>query len=334
MGQIVQVIANLFRHHKLKILAVLAFALLFFAILFPRTDLADLITAQIVRATGIYVQFDELDFDLLPAPGFDAQEIRIEPRGVPPLKAESLEASLALSKLLGLKLGANVSITDIFKGDLDIAYSQGAKTSAGTRREDVTLRADSVDLEALSRYLRDAGVLPMKLEGQVNTSVVASVDPEFAEQPKGELSLEAAKFSLPGQSITVNFNGVPVQQELPPLNLGRVNLKGVKLNDGVLEIQEATIGDNKSDVKGKIKGTLSLRFKKGPGGVLPEMTKADFEMDLNVDKGFLERNQKSVIGGFLILIPPNAKHETPTGTRLAFRMRINRPGEMPTFTPL
>lgn len=334
MGQITQAISTLFRHHKLKILAVLGFTLLFFIMLFPRTDLGDLITAQIVRATGIYVQFDELDIDLLPTPGFDAEEIRIEPRGVPPLNADSLEVSAALSKLIGFKLGANASITNIFKGDIDVAYGQGAKTQSGSRREEVNLRAERVDLEALSKYLRDAGVLPVKLEGQVSTNLNASVDPEFTEQPKGELSLEAPRFSLPGQTITINFNGVPVQQQLPPLNLGRVNLKSVKLNDGVLEIQEATIGDAKSDVKGKIKGTLSLRFRKVPGGVFPEMTGADFEMDLNVDKNFMERNQKTVIGGFLILIPPNAKHETPAGTRLAFRMKINRPGEMPTFTPL
>jgi len=334
VGQIIQAITTLFGHHKLKILAVIIFALLFFALLFPRTDLADLITAQIVRATGVYIQFDELDFDLLPAPGFEAHEIRIEPRGVPALDAESIEASVALTKLLGFKLGANASITDLFKGNVDITYSQGAKTQAGSRREDIHLRADNLDLEALSKYLRDAGMLPVKLEGKVTTNLNASVDPQFTEQPIGELSLEAPRFALPGQTITINFNGVPVQQQLPPLNLGRINIKSAKLNDGVLEIQEATIGDAKSDVKGKIKGTLGLRFRRTPGGVFPEMTQANFEMDLNVDKNFMERNQKSVLGGFLILIPPNAKQETPAGTRLAFRMRINRPGEMPTFTPL
>lgn len=334
MSQILQPLFILFRHHKLKLLAFIAMTLVFFVMLFPSTDLGDLISAQVTRGTGVYVQFGEFDIDLLPAPGVEAQDISIEPRGVPPLKAEAVEASLALSKLIGLKLGAHASITSLFGGNLHLSYGQGSKAKSGARLEELNLQAESLDLEDLSDYLRSAGILPVKLEGRLKTEVNASVDPQFADQPTGSMSLDIPNFVLPSQTIMVDFNGVPVQQQLPTLNLGRVNVKNVNLRDGVLDLQDATIGDAKSEIKGKIKGTLALRFRKDAAGVRPEMSTADLAMDINVDKGFLERNQKTVIGGFLILVPASAKQETPQGTRLAFRMKINRPGEIPSFTPL
>ena len=334
MSQILQPIFALFRNHKLKMLYVFLFGAVFFIMLFPNGDLSDSVSAQIIRGSGIYIEFDDLDLDLLPTPGLSATHLSIEPRGVPPLKADDVETSMSLTKLIAFKLGFSAHAGEIFKGEVDFTYGQGSKTKSGTNANEISIRADRISLEALCDYLRAAGLLPVKLEGRMKIDSQARFDHMFAEQPSATVSLDIPKFSLPSQSITVDFNGVPVQQQLPALELGRLAVRNLKLNEGILEIPDLAIGDGKSEINGKIRGSVGLQLRRDPGGVRPEMSSVDLAMDLTVDKGFMERNQKTVLGGFLILIPATAKQETPKGTRLAFRLKVNRPGEMPNFQPL
>lgn len=333
MSQILSPILNVFKNHKLKLLSVIALALVFFVLMFPGSDLGDLVAAQVNRNPAIYVQFDELNLSFFPTPGIGANEVAIEPRGLPSLKAESISAHVLLGKLLGLKLGVSVSARKIFKGDVDFSYAQGAKAKSGIPSDEISIQAEGLNLDSVSDYLRSAGLLPLKLVGNLKLNTQMKLDHLFADQPSGTASLEIPGFAIPSQTIMVDFNGVPVPQQLPNLEFGKINVRSAKIGDGVLDLQDVAIGDGKSEINGKIKGTIGLQIRSGPQP-RPEMNSMDLAMDLMVDKSFLERNQKSVLGGFLILIPQNLKQDTPKGTRLAFRMRVNRPGEVPNFSAL
>jgi type II secretion system protein N len=334
MNQLLAPLHTLFRFYKLKALATLGIALLLFIFLFPNTDLSDMVSAQVAKATGIYVQMNDLSFDLLPSPGLGAKDVSIEPPRVPPLKVGGAHAAFMVTKLITAKLGATANLEKIFRGDVGLSFAQGDKAKSGERFAELDLHADRLSLDDVSDYLKSAGLLGVKLQGNLKVDSNMKVDPGFADQPNGTSSLEIAGLSVPGQSIMVDFNGVPVPQQIPTLDIGRVSLKTLRMNDGTLEIQDLNLGDTKSEISGKIRGSMGLRFRKNPVGVQPEISNVDLAMDITVDKDFLDRNQKTVIGGFLILVPANLQQDTAKGKRLAFRMKLARMGDIPNFTPL
>jgi len=317
----------------MKLLVVLLIAGFFAVIMFPNDDLSDWISTQISKNTGIYVQFDQLGFDLAP-PGLEASDVSIEARGVPTIKAGSMHAGILLSKFLTFKLGFTAVAEKVFHGDIDLSYGQGDKTSSGARFDDVTIHADKVSLDDLCDFLHKMNMLSLKLQGNVNLDSSLHVDHLFTDQPSFSASAEIPSFLVPSQSVMVDFNGVPVSQVIPTLDLGHVVLKNAKLSEGILEIPDLTVGDKKSELFGHLKGTMALQMRKLPNGVQPDIKNIDFAMDLTLNKDFIDRNQKTMIGGFLMLIPANLKTETVNGTRLAFHMKLTAPGAVPNFSPL
>lgn len=334
MGQILSPLAALFRNHKMKMLIALGFTLVFAVILFPNDDLSDYVSAQVSKSSGMYIEMNNLGFDLFPSPGVNAHDVSIEPRGVRPLKVGGLSTHISLGKVLTARLGFSADFEKIFRGDINLVYGQGDKAKSGERFDELALHGEKVSLDDVSDYLKSSGQLGMKLQGSLKLDTNLRLDHSFSEQPSAVVSADIGSFSIPSQSIMIDFNGVPVAQQLPTLELGRVVLRNAKLKDGTLEISEMTIGDPKAEIFGKMKGTMSLLLRKNPMGVQPEISNVDMAMDLQIDQSFYDRNQKSVLGGFFLLIPPAAKQDTPKGPRLAFRLKLNRAGEPPNFVPL
>ena len=68
MKKVFELIIQVFRFHKLKILLIFGSAILFFAMFFPFSDLTDFVTAKVLEGTGNQVLFqaDSLDLGLFP----------------------------------------------------------------------------------------------------------------------------------------------------------------------------------------------------------------------------------------------------------------------------
>jgi type II secretion system protein N len=334
MAKIFSPIFSLLRNHKLKMLIVLLVACVFAVVLFPNDDLSDWLSMQIVRNTGIYVQFDNLGFDILPSPGVGVSNVFIEAKGFPPMKAEQIHAEVLLSKLISLKYGFSLIAQKLFRGEVNFSYGQGDKTSSGQPFDDIALQADKINLDDLFDYLQKANLLQLKMQGSLNINANLHLDHSFTDQPSATTTIDIPALTIPSQSVMVDFNGVKVPQVIPTLDLGHLIMKNAKLSEGILDIPDLTVGDSKSEVFGKIKGSMGFAMRKSPSGPIPEIKAIDLTMDINLDNSFIDRNQKTMIGGFLFLIPSNLKTTTPKGTRLAFHLKVARPGDIPSFTPL
>lgn len=333
MAAILSPIKALFRSHKLQMLYAVLFALGFFLILFPSDDLSDMISAEINRGGQVHVKFDGLSLDLLGL-GISTENLVFTARGQPAIKAAAIRVSPVFSRLLTFNKGVAAEIESIFSGNLHLEYGQDGKTKSGAPYDEISLNAEHLSLDEISAFLRQANMAGFKLQGVVRADVPKiRVDRLFAEQPSGTFSLDIQSFAIPTQTIMVNFNGVNVPQALPTLELGRINLQNAKLNEGVLEIPELSIGEAKNELHGKLKGTVGLQFKKVGEILYPEVSSVNLTLKLIADKGFVERNQKTVLGGFFMLIPPRCKQETAKGTEITCLMKINRPGEQPIFEP-
>lgn len=167
-------IKGLFRYHKLKILSILGFAIVFAFLIFPYDDLADLATMKISEATGnqVYLQFDSLNLNAVP-PGVGLEKVAVETPTLPPIKAESISVTPWLSGLILGKQGAEIDATGLFGGAIVADVRDGDKTSAGARYKSVAIDASGLKIPELMNYLREGGLLSLILQGSLdmNTSM-------------------------------------------------------------------------------------------------------------------------------------------------------------------
>lgn len=326
----------IFKNHKLKIIYVLFLAALYTGILFPNPDLSDRISSEITKRTNTYVHFENFALRLFPGFGFGAENIVIEPRFLPSMTAGSIDVSVSLSKLLSLSLGTSTEVKKIFGGELAIELSQPILGTSSSSAIEISLHSQQISLESLTRYLQNANQIGVSLKGVLKADIDRlRIVQTWSEQPSGTLNVEIPAFTFPGQMVTVNMNGVPVPQQIPTLDLGRISLKNAKISEGLIEIPELSIGDSKSELFGKVKGALSLQIRPvAPGVVSPEISNLNFSLKFVADKSFMERHQKTIIGGLLILVPPQCRQETVRGTEISCNMKLARIGEQPIFSPL
>jgi len=334
MGKIIAPLAALFRDHKLKMVYVSLFALVFFVLCFPNDDLSDWVAAQIIRSSpGVYVQMDGLHLELLPF-GVGAENLVFEAKGQPAIKAGTVHVSPVLSKLVTFKPGVDLSVEKIFGGDLALEYGHGDKAKSGAPFDELSLHADHLSLDELSNFLRAANISGFKLQGIAKADVPKlKIDHGFVDQPSGVFSLDIRSFAIPSQTIMVNFNGVQVPQAFPTLELGRLSVQNAKLADGVLDIPEVQIGEQKGELYGKIRGSMGFQLKKVGETVFPEISNMNLSLKLVADKSFVDRNQKTVLGGLFILMPPKCKQDTAKGTEINCTMKLARAGDQPSFEP-
>jgi hypothetical protein len=159
MGTILSPLTNLLRYHKLKTLGVLLIAAFFTVLCFPSDDLSDWVSSQVNRTPGLYVQMDGLKLDIFSGFSVVAENLQVEARGFPAIKAGTVELSPLISKLITFRPGVSASLGDFFGGHVDVEYSQDAKAKSGAPFDELAVQADRVSLDDLTAFLRAAGIL-------------------------------------------------------------------------------------------------------------------------------------------------------------------------------
>lgn len=267
---------------KLKFVVAILSAVFFMFVLFPFEDLSDLVTAQISKATQnqVYVQFENMNLNLLPEPGIELSEVYVETPMTPPLSAEKLALSPSISGLISKKPMGSISAKGFLKGDLELQVKSGSKTETGLDRQKINLVANKLSLQDL----RSLAQLPVLLKGNLNVSTLAQADLTFAEQPEADLTLEIDKFELPPSNVQTPMGPFT----LPDLKLGKVELKG-RLSNGRFNIESGTIGNDNDEVQGIIKGGISLTLNGSNGGVSPIFGAYNLDIALDVKSSFQEK---------------------------------------------
>ena len=322
IGQAIGVIVNLFRFHKLKMLAVFVLSLLFFIANFPQEDLSDWVSAKATQATGTYMQFDRMGINLIPSPGITVEDAVIEPMALPAIEAKKLDAAVSVMSALTAKLAVTADLQGIFKGDVNLDFAQ-----AGGNMNNIAIGASGINLEDVSGFIRKGNLMQpaLALEGGLNLNTDLKVDHTFEQQPSGTIGADIKAFKIPGQTIMIDFNGVPVPMPLPALDIGAVNLKA-KMGDGQMDIEQMKFGGPNSDLKGTIKGTVKMNLVRGPAGAIPVINDYNLNIDITAAKSFLNSDMGKSMTLFL---GSKVKKDDANETQYAFALRLDPNSRQP-----
>lgn len=329
MKAVIGFIRDLLKFHKAKFAAVILFTLVFAALIFPYDDLGDMVTSKIseISAGAWYIQFDKLNLGFAP-PGIKAENVVVESFLLPTLNTQSLQISPWIAGALAGKAGAQISASGLFKGDVSIDFKEGDKQKSGEREKKIVIKAEHVALPQLAEFLRSGNIMNLALQGTLGADTNISIDPLFDRQPTGHIGMKVAGLVLPSQALNTQMG--PVQT--PTLNLGQLSVQA-KMGEGRIELEDLSFGGPNEDLTGKVRGDLSMAFRRDVAGVRPQMGAYDLKVDLSVKKNFLEASSKSGAGLIFVFIN-KFRQETPQGARFAFRMKAPNSFTPPEFLPL
>jgi type II secretion system protein N len=268
--------------NKWKFALMFVSAGVFIVLLFPFDDLGDLVSTQVSQVTRnqVFVQFDRLSLSTFPSPGIAMNGVYLEARGLPPLKADELIVSPAISALFTQKPAGSVTAHGFMRGDLQASLQGAGKSENGAERQKIVIQAKSLSLAEL----RDALQMPIPMKGQLNFNTQMTADLSFAEQPDAEIEIRIDKFELPTSNVQTAMGPIT----LPELKLSSVELKG-HLSNGKLQIENGQIGKAGDEVRGTVKGSLDLQIQNHGAGIGPAIGGYNFEINLDMKKSFQDR---------------------------------------------
>jgi len=320
VGQISQFILNVFRFHKLKILATLVSSLLFLVFMFPYDDLSEVISAEVSRlsANQVFLQFDNLGLQVVPFPALAIENVTVESTQFPSLEASRLALAPSILGYITFRPGYKVGATGLWDGDAQLNFKTGSKNSQGARMDYIELEIDKIDLSKMAEM---AG-FPIRVQGKASADIDGKFDAAFAAQPEGDIQvfLNEPRFS-PGS--------IPTQMgplSLPGLSWKDVVVKGRLVNSKFL-IDEFRLGESKDLLNGTVKGEIELRIQpSGAGHISPQFGSYNLIVDLYVNS----RLEKDLSAPLIFL--SNFKSPTTTGSRFRFQLSAARMGVPPTIS--
>jgi type II secretion system protein N len=324
MQGILTSIGNIFRFHKLKIVAVIFFSIFFAVLIFPYSDLADLMTVKVAEATNnqVYVQADRLSFSISPGLGAKLENVVVESPTLPPLKAGSISVAPSIMALITMSPNFSAKAEDIFSGNVDLSVSPGGKTRGGNDRHDIEVDAQQIALNALSEFLRDMNMGDLRMEGSLDVQSGMRIDPGFGDQPEGAVNLTINKFIYPARAIDMGLG--PIQ--VPEVKLQQVQGKAT-MKDGRLTFEQLQLGSAGDELNGNISGDIGMNLVRTPdGNVAPQFGSYNLQIALNVSSNFQKR------AGLFLIMADAYKKPTPNGYAYNFKVRGNNFFQPPQIT--
>lgn len=316
----VKAIFKMLGQHKIKFALMFASVMFFLLLLFPLSDLSDLVSTQVSKITNnqVYLQFESMRLSVFPDPGAAVDGVYVEAQGLPPIKAQELVFTPSLSSLISQKPAGTVNAKGFLNGDLEVSLKPGEKSDNGVERQKITLSAKNLSLSEI----RNLAQLPVQMTGSANLESTALVDLTFQEQPDMDITLKVERLELPTSNVQTAMGPLT----LPDLKLASVELKG-RLAGGQFLIEEGLIGKESDEVRGKIKGNLGLVLQ-NRGGLVPIIGAYSVDIDLSVKKSFQDK-----AGLFLTFID---QHKVPTadGAQYKFRVSASDPMLPPNISAL
>jgi len=311
---------RLLKIQKNKILVGFFSIFIFLAVFFPFSDLSTFITTEVAKLTQnqLFLQFDEMNLSFFPRLGASLGKVSIDTGELPTIKTDQLALYPSPLGLLTQTPSGTVVASGLFRGNVEVKLGNGSKSEAGTARQKIEIKVDKINLSEL----KDFRQIPLTFKGQLSLQGKIQTDLALSEQPDADIEIQAEKFELPSQAVNTMMGPL----NLPDLRLGRVTLKG-KLIGGRLTIEEGKIGQDGDDIRGELKGGLTLNIR-NQNGIYPEVGAYTFDLDLTFKKSVEEK-----LNVFLSMIS-QFKTATTEGSRYQVRISAQNPGFPPSMNPL
>ncbi len=310
-----------------KISLGLFMVIFFLFILFPFSDLNDLMSIQVSKATQnkVFLQFEDLHLNPFTA-SISLDKVFIETPQLATLTAESLSISPSIPAVIQGKPGGTISVEGFLKGEVKVSLTP-SHASSKTEGKDSKIEKYAFEAKGQNldlKELKDLVGLSLPIRGQLNFSTLGFADVSFTEQPEGEITVTINKFELPPSSIALQDLG---RVNLPEIKLGQIELKG-KLANGKFIIDTGKVGTNKDEFYGDIKGDLGLTLQNFGGQIVPVIGAYSLSLEMKATLAFKERAK------FFLTFLDGYKKELSDGTQYKFKVQASAMGLPPQFTPL
>ncbi|NCN95664.1 MAG: type II secretion system protein GspN [Bdellovibrionales bacterium] len=314
---------DLFKYHKLKMFSGVFFFILILAWIFPFSDLSDLVTNQVAKATQgrVFVQFGRLDFGILPTFSIEGEDVLLETASFPSLHIDRIQFWPSLTSLLSLGKNPNqipgfsLRASGLFDGDVFASVSSAKSKQEDMDLKQVDLNAQMVNLGELSPLLS----LPVRLQGQASLKGDLIINPQMRVQPDGNITLTGSKIRVPSGNLPTQMGPV----FLPGFSWSQISVK-TRLSEGVVYLEQAVLGDVKDGLFLQAKG--QIRAPMSPRGT--QVQSFDLKIDLQVSPSL----QKE-LGSFLFFLD-RFKRSTGGREHYVFRAVSNNLSAPPNLMPL
>lgn len=306
--------------NKWKIALTLLMTFIFFILLFPLSDLNDLISSQVSKLTGnrVFLQFEKMQLNPL-STSISLEKIYVETPQISSLTSEILDVAPSISALLTKKPGGKIAAKGFLKGELEISMHPSASAN-GIEKSKIEINANNISL----KEARQVANINLPIKGELNLTSQAVADLTMTEQPELDLNLTIIKFELASTSIPLQDFG---QIALPEIRLGKVELKG-RLSNGKFMIENGKLGTNKDELYGEIKGDFSISFQNIGGQISPIIGAYNLSLDINALPSFKDKAKLflSFLDGY--------KADSGAVSNYKFKIFASQMGMPPQFTPL
>ena len=306
---------DLFKYHKLKMASAVLFFLLIFAWIFPFSDLSDFVTNFVSTQTRgqVFVQFNRLDFGFLPTVSIEGEDILLDVAATPTLQIDRLQIWPSLTSLLALRNNPNqipnlsVQATGIFDGDIFAAVKNAKAKQEDLQLKTVEINAENVNLGKVSPLAS----LPLTIQGRANLKGEVVVNPEMQVQPEGDLQLDGKQVKIPPGNLPTQMGPI----FLPGFSWTQVQLK-TRLSNGVIYVEQATLGTSTDPIFLQVKGQLRLPIQTRGA----QLQSYDLKMDLQINSKTAEE-----LKSFLLFLERFKSPSAPGTHRYMFRAASNNP---------
>lgn len=306
--------------HKWKFFLTILMTLVFTVLLFPLSDLNDLISAQVSKLTGnkIFLQLEKIHLKPLSA-SVSFEKLYIEAPQISSLSSDTLEITPSVSALLAKKIGGKLTAKGFLKGEVEVSIHP-ANSTKGVDKSKIEIVANKLSLKEARQLIN----INLPIKGELNLTSQALADLTMTEQPELDINLSILKFELASTFIPLQDFG---QIALPEIKLGKIELKG-RLSNGKFLIENGNLGTNKDEFYGEVKGDLSLTFQNINGLISPVIGAYNISLDLKATPSFKDKAKL-----FLTFLDG---YKTDTGglSHYKFKIYASEMGMPPQFTPL
>lgn len=294
-------------------------SLAFLILLFPLSDLNDLISSEISKLTNnrAYVQFDKMHMSPFTT-SVSLEKLYVETPQISSLTAEELSLKPSIAAMIARKPGGTVSAKGFLKGDVEISMSP--TSSNGVDKSKIDISANNISL----KEAREVANISLPIKGQLSLTSQAVADLTMTEQPEVDINMTILKFEMASTFVPLNDFG---QIALPEIKMGKVELKG-RLSNGKFLIENGKLGTSADELYGDIKGDLAVTFQNIGGQVTPVIGAYNISLDIRAKQSFKDKAKLflSFLDGY--------KVDSGTTSNYKFKVYATEMGMPPQFQSL
>lgn len=306
--------------NKWKLALTFFMTLGFLFVLFPLSDLNDLISTQVSKLTNntVFLQFEKMRLNPMTA-SVSLEKVYVETPQINSISSDALDVSPSISALLARKPGGKITAKGFLKGEVEVSMHPTTGAS-GANKSKFEVVANNLSL----KEAREAANISLPIKGELSLTSQAIADLSFTEQPELDLTVTIMRFELAATSIPLQDFG---QIGLPEIKFGKIEMKG-RLSNGKFVIENGKLGTNKDDLYGDIKGELAVSFQNVGGQVAPVIGSYDISVDIKATPKFKDKAKLflSFLDGYRV--------GSGAVSNYKFKISAVQMGLPPQFTPL